>query len=627
MGNIKNCLTELLFKAVRQTKKSRNVKLRTRLVLLFMILSLIPLLVTVVLVYKGSSHAIETKISTYSVQVMEQLSKNIKRELDKLENDSVEIGFSDVVQTTLLHYDHMGEWEIENAKYIMRENHVKKFSFLHDVSDVILYTKDGKKINAYGDSGFSFNLKADYLENYLNRLDEKAGGVIWTSVNAENEYHLLEFVKSDELLSKSNGILLGRAVKSLQEGNVIGYLMIRTNERQLLNLYKDIDIGQDATIFVLDNNGVVVSSRSPSIPVTIPYSDTNMLSLLRKNFDAGNSVFTYEIGGEKYLVSFAPIEGADWFVVGIIPFSYLNSNSHQIFMGAIFIGIGCFISAVLLAYLFAASILAPLERLRIAMEGAQQGDLSVTIHDTYNDEIGQVTEHFNYMLIEMKKLMENIQKKEKQKRLAELKALQAQINPHFLSNTLNTVKFLAKAQQADNIESITTSLIQLFHMTMGKGEDMITIGEEMEYIINYINIQEYRYLNKFKINYDMEPEILECKIPRLLLQPVVENALIHGIGPMDGQGMIVVKGFFYDEDIKIIVTDNGVGIPNQKLEALFQDELKNNFMHVNGMGITNVDERIKLYFGLQYGLSIASVPGLYTTIEITIPAIRQGSEK
>ncbi|MBP2657157.1 MAG: integral rane sensor signal transduction histidine kinase [Firmicutes bacterium] len=602
----------------------RNFKIRNRLVLLFTVLSLLPLLVIVTLVYKNSSDAMKTKISTYSVEVMRQVSENIERELDKLQNDSVEIEFSDAVQNILLHCNQMSEWEIEDAKYKMRENHVKKFSFLHDVSDVLIYTMNRKKVNAYGNSGFSFNFKQDYLEDYLDQLYSKGGAILWTPVNIENEYHP---VANDELLGKKNGILLGRAVKSLEQGDIIGYLMIRANERQLSNIYKNIDIGQDADIFVLDKSGIVVSSRSSSVPVTSYYSDENLIKHIKDNYAAENYTFPYEFAGGEFLVSFAPVKGVEWFVVGIIPFSYLNSDSEKMVVDAIFIGIGCFIISILLAYVFSANLLAPIEKLQVAMNRAQQGDLSVSITDHYHDEIGEVTRNFNYMLSEIKNLMENAKNKENQKRLAELKALQAQINPHFLSNTLNTVKFLAKAQKAENIENITTSLIQLFHMTMGKGEDLITIGEEIEYIKNYINIQEYRYLNKFKINYDIEPKILECKIPRLLLQPVVENALIHGVGPMDGQGMIVIKGFCYDGAIKMIVTDNGVGIVPGKLEALLNGGTKNSHMRLNGLGIANVDERIKLYFGIQYGLSIESVPGLYTTVEIALPVIKQGSEK
>lgn len=601
----------------------RNLKIRTRLILLFTILSLIPVVVTIFFVYKDSSNALKEKISIYSVQVMNQVSENIKRELDRLENDSVEIEFSNIVQKTLLNYDQMGEWEIQNAIYIMRENHVKKFSFLHDVSDVLLYTKERKKINAYGDSGFSFNLKQEYLEHYLNQLDEKDGGVVWTSTNIDNEYHLVKHVSNAEQLSKNNGVLLGRAVKSLTEGEIIGYLMIRTNERYLSNIYKDIDIGRDAEIFVLDKTGVVVSSRSPRVPVTKEYPDKNMIENIRKSIESGQSVFHYEIGSEKYLVSFAPVQGKDWFVVGTIPFSYINSDSQKIYMGAIFITIVCFIVAVLLAYLFSFSILAPLTRLRRAMNQVQKGNLSVSIEENYKDEIGEVSQNFNHMLLEINSLMENITKQENQKRQAELKALQAQINPHFLSNTLNTVVFLAKAQKAYNIESLTTSLIHLFHMTMGKGDDLITIAEEIEYIQNYINIQEYRYLNKFKINYAIEPGILACKIPRLLLQPVVENALIHGIGPMDGQGMVVIKGFFSGNDIKIVITDNGVGIAELELEAILKEDCQEHSLRVNGLGIASVAERIKMYFGSPYGLTIESAPGLYTTVEMVLPAIRK----
>ncbi|WP_122628341.1 cache domain-containing sensor histidine kinase [Lucifera butyrica] len=600
----------------------RNFKIRTRLVLLFIILALLPLIVTVVIVYKDTGDALQSKISTYSVQVMSQVSQNIKRELDRLQNDSVEIEFSDVVQQTLLHYNQMSPWEIENAQYTMRQNLAKKFSFLHDVSDVLIYTRQRKKINAYGDYGISFNLKKEYLKPYLDRLYRQGGGVVWIPVNTDSEEHLVKYATSAEQLSKSNGVVMGRAVKSLSEGDIIGYLMIRTNERYLSNIYKDIDIGQDADIFVLDRNGVVVSSRSSRVPVTSRYPDGNLIQNIRDNFKNGSYVFNYEFNGQRYLVSYAPIQSVGWFVVGKIPYSYLHSDAQQMYADAIYIGISCFIAAVFLAYLFSASILAPLKRLRKVMNQAEQGNLSVSVSDGSNDEIGEITQHFNNMLTEINNLLENVKNTEHQKRLAELKALQAQINPHFLSNTLNTVRFLAKAQKAQNIESIITSLIQLFHMTMGKGDDLIPIREEIEYIKNYINIQEYRYLNKFKINYGLEPEILGYKIPRLILQPVVENALLHGIGPMEGQGLIVIKGFVYENDIKFVITDNGTGIPPQKLETILQKRSTG----LNGMGIANVNERIKLYFGRQYGLSIESVPDLYTTVEVTLPAVRQGRE-
>lgn len=217
-------------------KLLRKIKIQARLILLFLILSLIPLLITGYFSYAESSKAIKSKISTYSIQVMDQVSENIQREIARLENDSVEIEFSDRVQNTLNNYGKLSEWEINDAQNRMKDDLVKKFSFLHDVSDVLLYTNNRDKIIAYGDMGFKLNLKTVYLEKYLQRLEENKGTPVWSSVSIDDEEHQVEFATSAEQLSKSKGILVGRAVKSLSEGNIIGSIIVRTNERFFSNI-------------------------------------------------------------------------------------------------------------------------------------------------------------------------------------------------------------------------------------------------------------------------------------------------------------------------------------------------------------------------------------------------------
>ena len=616
-----NLFKKMLYFIFEKARLFRNIKIQSRLILLFLILSLIPLLTTSFFSYKQSSDAVKAKISTYSVQVMDQVSANINREVVSLENDSVEIEFSDIIQNYLKNYKNMSEWQIEDARITMHSTLVKKFSFVHDISDVLIYTNDHDRFNAYGDEGFKFRLKKEYFDKYLNILKSKKGVPVWSVVNAENEEHMVNYATSAQQLSKSNGILLGRAIKSLTQGDIIGSLIIRTNESFFSDIYKDVDIGKDADIFVLDSLGFIVSSRNLEIALATPYKETQLFEQIKYNHDRGNRVFNLDIGGTPHLISYAHIVNADWFVVSTIPYSYLNSESEKTMTNIILLGLLCFLLAVILSILFSKSISSPLKKLTRAMNEATKGNLSINIKDNSKDEIGEVAENFNIMLNEIRNLMEDIKSKERQKRNAELKTLQAQINPHFLSNTLNTVKWLANIQKAENIENIITSLIQLLHVSIGKGEDLISIREEIEYIEHYLNIQEYRYFNKFKVKFEIEEEIMECKIVKLLLQPVVENSLIHGIEPMDGQGVIIIKGFKYEGVIKIIVTDNGVGIPEEVLKNLLVGKGVVNKSHFSGIGINNVHERIKMYFGEQFGLNIQSVPKLFTTVEITIPII------
>lgn len=599
----------------------RNLKIRTRMVLLFMVLSIIPMLLVVYIFYQEYSASIQEKISTYSVQVMSQIARNIERDLGRLENSSIEIEFSDVVQQTLYRYQNLSEWQVENAQVEMRESFTKKFYSLHNVSDVLIYTNRKEKIIAYGDPGLKLNLKPGYTSGLLEQLEDKNGGIVWDAINADNEVYLVKYATSAELMKRSDGILLGRAIKSLKDGSIIGYLVIRSNEEYLSDIYRKIDMGQGSKIFVLSADDVVISSVDPSLRITSHYPDADLIEQIKKHAAEGEFVFNYSTGEEQYLVSFSAMEGTDWFVVGMIPFSYLNSNVQDIYRETIFIAIVCFFLSLLLAYFFAAMIIAPLNRLRIAMNRAQQGNLSAQIRDDFQDEIGEVAQHFNKMLRQIKNLLESVKLGEQKKRQAELRALQAQINPHFLANTLNTVRFLAKAQNVSNIENITAALINIFQVMAGRGDSKITIKNELEYLKSYLEIQEYRYLDKFQVDYNIDPEILLYRIPKLLLQPIVENALIHGIEPMEGQGLLVIKGYKENDTIKLVITDNGVGIPPGKLKNILCAQERKH-AGLTGIGIANVNERIKIYFGEPYGLVIESVYGFYTMVEVTLPAIQ-----
>jgi two-component system sensor histidine kinase YesM len=598
-----------------------NTKIQLRLTVLFIVLSVIPLAITGFFSYKESVDAIVGKTGTYSAQVMDQIAVNIKTELDRLENDSVDIALSELTQDVLVNIESMSEWEIYNIESSLREALVKKFSILHDVSDVLLFTASGRRIIAYGDRSFKLNFRKDFLDTYLEELAYKKGTPVWKGANPDKEGILVQFATSPEQMNKSDCILLGRAILSLDTREVIGTLIIRTNEKYFSNIYRDTYMGSDADIFVMDSEGNVVSSRNPRIPVAEKYRDPRLIRELLNRDESDSKTFSFIMDERSYLIAYSAIKSVGWYVVSTIPYSYIDSEAREIRSTILLLSLACSVLAVFLSYIFTLSISRPLKRLVSAMNEVKKGNLSIGMPDKRNDEIGEVTDNFNKMLNEIKKLMEDVKNQEIQKRKAEIETLQAQINPHFLSNTLNTVKWLASAQKADNIEAIVSSLIQLLSVSMGKGEEFITIRQEIEYIKSYITIQEYRYYDKFKVVFDIEEDIFDCRILKFLIQPLVENSIIHGTKSKMEQELIVIKGFRYDNVLKITVTDNGVGIPAEKLSRLItsgQEDRKHSF---SGIGINNVNDRIRMYFGPSYGLQIESVPNLYTTVELTVPII------
>lgn len=608
--------------AAALNRQIRRVKIHSRLVVSFAILSLVPLLITGIFAYYKSSVAIKSKISTYSIEVMNQVSGNIQNELVKLENDSVDIAFSEKVQTTLISFNTLNEWGKNDAEIKLQKDLAKRFSFFNSVSDVLLYTKNKDKIIAFGDVYFKFKLKPDYLNAILEETRIRSGVPLWTIQDNEDEEN-----SRNVSLRTGNygqyGILLSRSFKSLRDGVPLGYIIIRINENYILNKYKNINLGKGANIFILNGKGEVISSRNPKIATAKMYSESLLLQEIKKNKESAVYSFNSMVSGERNLIAYTYIPSADWYIISTIPFTYLNDKSVQIGIYITILGIICFLLALLLSFIVSRSISKPLKKLVNSMNSVKMGDFSTHIKDDSSDELGKVTTNFNNMVRELQFLINEVKKKENLKKLAELKALQAQINPHFFSNTLNTVKWLANIQKADNISSIITSLILLLHGCVGKGGELVSLREEVEYVNNYLNIMAYRYYDKFKVHMEMEEDIMDCKVLKFILQPIVENALLHGLEPMEGQGLIIIKGYRVKDQLKITITDNGVGIASDKMNNLLQGKPQTSKGGMNGIGIRNVDERIKLYFGEKYGLSVQSVLNMFTTVEITLPVTRE----
>lgn len=594
----------------------RNTKIQTRMVLLFLLLALLPMAITSYFASQQSTQALQNKINTYSRQVVNQVARNIQVEMKRLEYDTIEIGFSERVQELLENYRTLTEWEKIDAQYAIRDTLVKKFSFLHDVSDVLLFTAENEKIIAYGDEGLKLNFTASFQNRLLSEIKRENGGVVWEAASWEDEEHIVE-----RIITYRNGLIVGRSIKSLFEGEDIGAVLIRTNERFFAEIYQEIDLGTGAEIFIIDEHGMVVSSRTTAIPFKKAFVEETLIRRLLEHKKVGSTVFTMDINHNPYLVAYSPLERADWYVVSTIPYSYLNFEAAFIRRRIILLGLGCFFLAVFLSIFFTKSIVAPLHNLIKAMNKVKQGNLSFNLPDDSKDEIAVVTHHFNSMVKEIEGLMEDVKQKESQKRKAELKALQAQINPHFLSNVLNTARLLATAQNAQNLESLLASIIQLLHVSMGKDDELITVRKELDYLRNYLNIQEYRYYQKFQVNFALEEEILDCKLPKFLLQPILENSIIHGIGPKKGQGEIEVKGYLYEDKLIMTIIDDGIGMSKEAIATIL--EAKNGSANrFSGIGIKNVQERIKLFFGDKYGLRLESNLHHFTMVEITLPIIR-----
>mgnify|MGYP001248377402 CR=1 FL=1 len=419
--------------------------------------------------------------------------------------------------------------------------------------------------------------------------------------------------QSAEETGRDELVTFGRAIHYSNEP--IGVVMIDIQYEVIENAY-DIRPSEDSRIYVLDAEGMTVYASDSDIPQ----------KEIMDGFIGTNLVKEMDIEGMRTLVVTYTSEATGWTTIGMIPEHTLIKDSLRLRSQIIHVVLFVFAAVLAVSVAVTSRVLKNLRKLRNMMLWVKDGNLTVIDPIKSKDEVGQLSIVFQEMLDQIRTLMEDIKNGERHKREAELAALQAQIRPHFLYNTLNTIKYLARLRNAGNIEEVTTALIQLLRGVLGNTKQFITIGEELDYVRSYINIQKYKYIEPFDVHIQADPGLLSCKIIKLLIQPIVENAIIHGIGPLKEKGQIVIKVQRVGENIRIEVTDNGVGMTEERIGQVLNKRHAATNLSFNSMGIGNVQERIRMTYGEAYGLKIYSEPGVYTTVEIWIPAVRDGED-
>jgi two-component system sensor histidine kinase YesM len=587
-------------------KATRALSLKLRLILLVFIMSIAPIGLIGVTAYKKADADIVNKTSLSSLQIVRQMSLTINAKLSSWKQYGDIIAVSEDAQSILKNYDGMDDANkyLSSKKLVRIMKEALKVTL--DIQEPVLMSNGGGVISMSDSSSFINNIAgADEIKKNTKDAD---GRYVWfTDDVAKKEYKGL--------------IVLSRGIKDLGTFNdTIGSLFLRVDSNYLYSLYNNANLGTGSKVYLLDSKYMVVLSGDKN-EVGSRFTDSTSRSI-DKIYKTGSTSGTIKNVEGGYLAAFSVVPESGWTVVALIPNEYMNSLSNDIKHIVIQVVLICILISILIFMVVYRSITFPLWELIRSMRDLKKGSLkSGKLLDDSRDEVAEVTASYNLMIDELNQQIENIKAKEQQRTLAEFKALQAQINPHFIANTLNNVAWMAKMQKADNIESVVTSMIKLLNSSMGRGPDIITIEEEIENIKSYINIQEYKYIKKIGVNIDFDAEILKYKILKFILQPIVENSMIHGLGPKQGQGFITIKGYADDGDISIIVEDNGVGMTQNEMDLLLKGEENGSRERFSSIGLRNVNERIRLAYGEKYGLHIKSQKDVFTSVEIRIPII------
>ena len=590
-----------------------------RLILFFMLVGIVPTVLLSFASYRITQNSIHEKARQYSNQLMMELCDYIERVLLPLENIAIDISYTEAVQNYFRNYSSMTDAQRRNRRNEIRMSIAVKTSLIRELTDVYVYLPNGEREILYGIDGYKFSLQDIYENEYLQLIYDSRGKTVIRSYSGN---HQMDNIRRQQDTEKGieRCILIGRLVRELESGDVLGVITLRINEQIISKRLKKIDLGRNAEIIVLDANGRIVSSTNQT---AFPVAEAlrNDLTVIPSQF------YTSEPGSvnynDSYMILRNNIDSLGWSVICLIPYDYLDYEAYMNFRNMLLLLCCICIAMIIGIGLFSSRISNPLTELVEAMNLVKEGNLNVEIKNESRDEIGQVTRNFNLMLSQIRQLIENVKYKEKEKRKAELAALRAQINPHFLSNTLNTVRCLAHTQKAYNIENILVSLIELLHVSMDIREDFIPISREISYVRSYLEIMSYRDYGSFNVVCEVEPELEDSLVPKLILQPLVENALIHGLKNKNVGGQIIIRVTGNESNIYISVTDNGQGIPPEILPNIMKPRNPDDTVTYSGIGLSNVDGRIKMLFGNDYGIYVDSIYKMYTTVEVVLPNLKE----
>lgn len=449
-------------------------------------------------------------------------------------------------------------------------------------------------------------------EGWYRRAFHARGNLVVLSSNAGRNITTEDVFSSDDVFS------LAKAVYDPDSGAFRGVVLIDIRHDIIRNASKSASIGKEGFVFILDDQNEVVYA-----PVNAVVYRVNPAWLA-----GGNGPITVDIAGEQYYIQGRKNALSGWQVVGVFPTSeVLHDMTTTAYVMAASL-IGALFSIAILSFLLSNTITKPLSKLQRLMEQAEAGNLAVRFNSRYTDEVGSLGQSFNHMLEQIDQLIQQVYEEQQSKRNAELRILQEQIKPHFLYNTLDTISWLSRESGADEVVHLVDALTNMFRVGLSKGRETITIKEEIRHVSSYLYIQQIRYSSKLSYSIEVEKELEGCLVPKLILQPLVENAIYHGIKQKREKGHICVNVFRDGANLVLQVGDNGVGIGAEKLELLRSQLGGSPRSEESGFGLFYVNQQLRLNFGHAYGVQITSEQDVGTVATINVPMwTKEGSDE
>lgn len=481
-----------------------------------------------------------------------------------------------------------------------------------DISNILIYANDGRSI--LGDPESKINPWTDIKESswYNGALSENGQ----TSVSTA-------YVQNIFLGKYSWVVSLSREILSKKSGESLGVLLVDLKFNRIEELCRSLVIGEKGYDFIIDSSGAYVFH--PSQQLVNSNLRKEPIYNIQKLINNTSSINYFQNNDRYFMVETSDL--TNWNIVSVTHNNDIITDWKNVQVIYTLIGLVLFLIVGPVTKRISSGITEPIRKLQNIMKTVESGEFKLIGSIKATDEIRKLAYDYDIMVGRIRELMESNSREHELKRKSDLKALQAQINPHFLYNTLDSIIWMGEMGQNKEVVRMTSALSKLFRISISKGHEIITIRDEIAHVKSYLTIQEMRYQDRFRYLIDIDPDLLDLPILKITLQPIVENAIYHGIKEGNEAGFIKITSSIQEDFVLLKVEDNGIGMSQTDLKSLISgvNMIPGNSLRMSkqGMGLRNVHQRIKLYFGKQYGLTFESSPGKGSIITASIPRIKK----
>lgn len=544
------------------------------------------------------------KSGEYASEIIEQAGMSISNDLDTARNTAFTIAYDATVQSFLKRAQTMDPQTIASRRELLKPMEdviVNHFNYLVIRSILILNLQGGILDTVYSYYRPHWALGTDgKLEEMLQAALEAAGQPVFFNTAAGH-----------------GTLTMARLVRSIESTENLGYVLLDVDVPNLLQAMRSIDLEPGWALELMEGDGTLIASTTDE---RLDSYEKLSAALREPGQSASGGYFISRGGGEEdTLTCYYHIAPYQMYLAGRVRTSSLNTGMQMVARNILSVSALLILFSMFVAFWLSRSITRPVRKLSRLMAQVGKGDYSISMRAQGKDEIGILIRAFNAMVAESKKLMETISSARLLQKEAEFKALQAQINPHFLYNALETINWMAAGKGADDICRMVSALGTLLRVSVSNKKEFVTVREELAYVRDYVYIQNIRCGGHIDYGAEVPEELLGLAIPKLILQPLVENAIIHGLEQSADGGRVRVTGCRRVSAVVFEVSDNGAGMAPEQVRDLLTHTAGHSRAGHLGMGLANVHDRIRLYYGEGYGLAIQSKPGAGAVVTIVLP--------